>query len=68
MVLAGTVAADPVTRRILSWDRSTRDDVIRSAGYSPNLVVISPGDALAVSLPQLSGGDSYVFAQPHPHS
>jgi hypothetical protein len=37
---------------------------VRSAGYNPDLVVVSPGDALAIQLLQLSGGDSYVFAQP----
>lgn len=41
-------------------------EVVRAAGYSPNIVVVSPADALAIELLQLSGGDSYVFAQPAP--
>jgi hypothetical protein len=41
-------------------------EVVRAAGYSPNLVVVSPTDALAIQLLQLSGGDSYVFTQPAP--
>jgi hypothetical protein len=41
-------------------------EVVRAAGYSPNAVVLSPADALAIQLLQLSGGDSYVFAQPAP--
>ena len=41
-------------------------EVIRSAGYQPTIVVVSPGDALAIQLLQLTNGDSYVFAQPAP--
>jgi hypothetical protein len=36
---------------------------VRSQGYNPDITVVSPGDALAVQLTMLTGGDSYVFQQ-----
>ncbi|MEX0985352.1 MAG: hypothetical protein WD096_09940 [Actinomycetota bacterium] len=41
-------------------------ETVRSNGYSPDLVVMSPADGLALQLLQLSGGDSYVFSQTPP--
>jgi hypothetical protein len=41
-------------------------EVVRAAGYSPDVVVVSPADALAIQLVQLTGGDSYVFGQNAP--
>ncbi len=41
-------------------------EVVRAAGYSPDLVVVSPADALAIRLLQMTGGDSYAFAQQLP--
>jgi hypothetical protein len=41
-------------------------EAVRAAGYDPNTVVMSPADALAVQLLQLTGGDSYAFAQTPP--
>jgi hypothetical protein len=35
-------------------------------GYRPSLVALSPGDALALKLLMLTGGDSYVFSTPEP--
>jgi hypothetical protein len=42
------------------------EETVRAAGYNPNLVVMSPGDALALQLQQLTGGDTYVFGQVRP--
>jgi hypothetical protein len=41
-------------------------EVVRAAGYSPNLVVLSPGDGLALQLLQLTGATVYAFAQQPP--
>ncbi|MDP9329054.1 MAG: hypothetical protein M3P11_00150 [Actinomycetota bacterium] len=41
-------------------------EVVRAAGYSPDLVVVSPADALAIQLLMLTGGDSYAFSTPAP--
>jgi hypothetical protein len=41
------------------------EEAVRAAGYDPDLVVVSPADALSIELLQLTGGDSYVF-QPTP--
>jgi hypothetical protein len=36
---------------------------VAAAGYAPDVVVVSPADALAIELLQLTGGDSYAFSQ-----
>jgi hypothetical protein len=41
-------------------------EAVRTAGYNPDTVAVSPGDALAVLTSQLSGGDSYIFRQTPP--
>jgi hypothetical protein len=41
-------------------------EVVTAAGYSPDVVVLSPGDALAIQLIQLGSGVTYVFAQQRP--
>jgi hypothetical protein len=41
-------------------------EVVRASGYSPDLVVVSPADALAIQLLVMSGGDSYAFSQQLP--
>jgi hypothetical protein len=33
---------------------------VRAAGYEPDVLVMSPGDTLAFTLTQLTGGDSYI--------
>ncbi len=39
---------------------------VAAAGYQPNIAVVSPGDALAIELLQMTGGDSYAFRQDLP--
>jgi hypothetical protein len=41
-------------------------EVVRAAGYAPNVVAVSPADALAIQLLQNAGGVSYVFNQTPP--
>jgi hypothetical protein len=41
-------------------------EVVRSAGYEPDVVVVSPADALAIRLLIMESGDSYAFAQQVP--
>jgi hypothetical protein len=41
-------------------------EAVRAAGYSPNLIALSPGDALALELLQLSGAVVYAFSQTLP--
>jgi hypothetical protein len=41
-------------------------EVVRAAGYQPDLVVVSPADALAIQLLVMQGGDSYAFSQQLP--
>jgi hypothetical protein len=39
---------------------------VRSAGYAPDMLALSPADALALQLLMLTGGDHYAFATPAP--
>lgn len=39
---------------------------MRSAGYEPDVTVVSPADALTIKLLIMSAGDSYAFAQQLP--
>ena len=39
---------------------------VTANGYQPDLVVVSPGDALAIQLLQMTSGDSYAFSQNAP--
>ena len=55
-------AAGPTPSRACSTLRRP----CRAAGYTPDLVVMSPADGLALQLLQLTGGDSYVFSQTPP--
>jgi hypothetical protein len=41
-------------------------EVVAEAGYDASLVVLSPGDTLALKLLQMTGGDTYAFAQGPP--
>jgi hypothetical protein len=41
-------------------------EVVRAAGYRPDVVVVSPTDALSVQLTMLHSGDSYAFTQSAP--
>ena len=41
-------------------------ETVRAAGYSPDLVVVPPGDALAIQLVMVTSGDHYAFAQMMP--
>jgi hypothetical protein len=41
-------------------------EVVRAAGYSPDLVVVSPADALAIQLLVMADGDHYAFSQQLP--
>ena len=41
-------------------------EAVAAAGYSPDLIVLSPGDALAIRLLVMSSGDSYAFSQSLP--
>lgn len=41
-------------------------EAVRAAGYQPDIVVVSPADALTIQLLQMTGGDSYAFAQDLP--
>ena len=41
-------------------------ETVRAAGYSPDFVVVSPGDALAIQLVMVTSGDHYAFAQTMP--
>lgn len=42
-------------------------EAVRAAGYSPDLVVLSPSDALDIQLLQMSAGATYAFAQQMPN-
>lgn len=42
------------------------EEAVRSAGYSPDLVVASPGDALSIQLLSSDDAQHYVFAQSEP--
>jgi hypothetical protein len=42
------------------------NEVVRAAGYSPDLVVVSPSDALAIELVTQFTDLTYVFSQPAP--
>jgi hypothetical protein len=39
---------------------------VRSAGYAPDMLALSPADALSLQLLMLTGGDHYAFATPAP--
>lgn len=41
-------------------------EAVAAAGYTPNAVIVSPADALAIRLLVMAGGDSYAFAQQLP--
>jgi hypothetical protein len=65
-ILAATTAVldgspDNVFEEVL-YARAT----VAAAGYRPNVVVVSPNDALAIELLQMTGGDSYAFSQDAP--
>ena len=41
-------------------------ETVRAAGYQPDIAVVSPSDALAIQLLQMTGGDQYAFSQALP--
>lgn len=59
----GSIPLGSTSSKDAAWGYgAATHEVVRAAGYSP-IVVVSPADALAIQLLQLTGGDSYAFGQ-----
>jgi hypothetical protein len=41
-------------------------EAVATAGYTADVIALSPGDALALRLTVMTGGDTYIFATPAP--